>query len=205
MSPSRFLRMENCQVVAQRTEEKNGYTAVQLGAGVAKVKNTSKALRGHFALPRSSRRPSSPNSASPRQHARCRRRITAEPFRRRPAGRRDRHLDRQGLPGRHEAPQLSAVFAPRTACPCRTVRTVRPVTARTRARSSRARRWPVTWAQTRVTTQNLEVVSTDDDRGLILVRGAVPGSKGAWILVRDAVKAGTPADAPRPAGIRAAK
>jgi large subunit ribosomal protein L3 len=42
--------MENCQVVAQRTEEKNGYTAVQLGAGVAKVKNTSKAMRGHFAI-----------------------------------------------------------------------------------------------------------------------------------------------------------
>jgi large subunit ribosomal protein L3 len=42
--------------------------------------------------------------------------------------------------------------------------------------------------QTRVTTQNLEVVSTDDDRGLILVRGAVPGSKGSWIIVRDAVK-----------------
>jgi large subunit ribosomal protein L3 len=42
--------------------------------------------------------------------------------------------------------------------------------------------------QTRVTTQNLEVVSTDEDRGLILVKGAVPGSKGAWIIVRDAVK-----------------
>ena len=42
--------------------------------------------------------------------------------------------------------------------------------------------------QTRVTTQNLEVVSTDENRGLILVKGAVPGSKGAWIVVRDAVK-----------------
>ncbi|EGP56652.1 50S ribosomal protein L3 [Agrobacterium tumefaciens F2] len=42
--------------------------------------------------------------------------------------------------------------------------------------------------QTRVTTQNLEVVSTDEDRGLILVKGAVPGSKGSWIVVRDAVK-----------------
>ncbi|MNX91397.1 50S ribosomal protein L3 [compost metagenome] len=42
--------------------------------------------------------------------------------------------------------------------------------------------------QTRVTTQNLEVVSTDEDRGLILVKGAVPGSKGSWIIVRDAVK-----------------
>ena len=43
---------------------------------------------------------------------------------------------------------------------------------------------------TRVTTQNVEVVSTDAERGLILIRGAVPGSKGAWILVRDAVKVG---------------
>ncbi|MGH6806102.1 MAG: 50S ribosomal protein L3, partial [Ensifer adhaerens] len=57
--------------------------------------------------------------------------------------------------------------------------------------------------QTRVTTQNLEVVSTDEDRGLILVKGAVPGSKGAWIVVRDAIKSGTPEGAPRPAAVRA--
>ncbi len=47
--PVTVLRMENCQVVAQRTQEKNGYTAVQLGVGLAKVKNTPKAMRGHFA------------------------------------------------------------------------------------------------------------------------------------------------------------
>ena len=47
--PVTVLRMESCQVVAQRTQEKNGYTAVQLGVGLAKVKNTTKALRGHFA------------------------------------------------------------------------------------------------------------------------------------------------------------
>ena len=57
--------------------------------------------------------------------------------------------------------------------------------------------------QTRVTTQNLEVVSTDADRGLILIRGAVPGSKGSWIYVRDAVKAALPDSAPKPAAIRA--
>jgi len=57
--------------------------------------------------------------------------------------------------------------------------------------------------QTRVTTQNIEVVSTDSDRGLILVRGAVPGSKGAWILVRDAVKVSLPENAPKPAALRA--
>ncbi|TIQ96186.1 MAG: 50S ribosomal protein L3, partial [Mesorhizobium sp.] len=56
---------------------------------------------------------------------------------------------------------------------------------------------------TRVTTQNVEVVSTDADRGLILIRGAVPGSKGAWILVRDAAKVALPANAPKPAAIRA--
>jgi large subunit ribosomal protein L3 len=58
---------------------------------------------------------------------------------------------------------------------------------------------------TRVTTQNVEVVSTDTDRGLILIRGAVPGSKGAWILVRDAAKTALPDNAPKPAAIRAAQ
>jgi large subunit ribosomal protein L3 len=47
--PVTVLRMENCQVVAQRTQEKNGYTAVQLGVGIAKVKNVTQAERGHFA------------------------------------------------------------------------------------------------------------------------------------------------------------
>jgi large subunit ribosomal protein L3 len=56
---------------------------------------------------------------------------------------------------------------------------------------------------TRITTQNVEVIKTDVERGLILIKGAVPGSKGAWILVRDAVKKARPADAPMPAAIRA--
>lgn len=56
--------------------------------------------------------------------------------------------------------------------------------------------------QVRVTTQNIEVISTDVERGLILVRGAVSGSKGAWILVRDAIKKPLPDNAPKPAGIR---
>jgi large subunit ribosomal protein L3 len=55
---------------------------------------------------------------------------------------------------------------------------------------------------TRVTTLNVEVHGTDADRGLILI-GAVPGTKGAWILVRDAVKVDLPANAPKPAGLRA--
>jgi large subunit ribosomal protein L3 len=56
----------------------------------------------------------------------------------------------------------------------------------------------------RVTTQNIEVVQTDADRGLVLVRGAVPGAKGGWVIVRDAVKAKLPAEAPKPGAFRAA-
>ena len=51
----------------------------------------------------------------------------------------------------------------------------------------------------RVTTQNLKVVSTDKDRGLVLLRGAVPGSKGSWVFVADAVKKARPDNAPYPA------
>ena len=105
--PVTVLRMENCQVVAQRTEEKNGYTAVQLGVGLAKVKNTSKALRGHFAT--ASVEPKAKVAefrVSDRQHARCRRRDHRRALRRRPEGRRDGHDDRQGFPGRHQAPPL---------------------------------------------------------------------------------------------------
>jgi large subunit ribosomal protein L3 len=54
----------------------------------------------------------------------------------------------------------------------------------------------------RVTTLNLEVVDTDKDRGLVLVRGAVPGTKGGWVLVRDAVKRALPKEAPKPGSFR---
>jgi large subunit ribosomal protein L3 len=56
----------------------------------------------------------------------------------------------------------------------------------------------------RVTTQNLEVVETDGERGLIFIRGAVPGSKGGWVLIRDAVKKVLPEEAPFPAGLKGA-
>jgi large subunit ribosomal protein L3 len=56
----------------------------------------------------------------------------------------------------------------------------------------------------RVTTQNLEVVRTDADRGLIMIKGAVPGSKGGWVTIKDAVKKAAPAGLPMPAALRAA-
>ena len=58
---------------------------------------------------------------------------------------------------------------------------------------------------TRVTTQNLEIVRTDADRGLIMIKGAVPGSKGGWLIVRDAVKKSLPDGVPFPGAVRAGK
>jgi len=202
--PVTVLRMENCQVVAQRTDDKNGYTAVQLGAGVAKVKNTPKAMRGHFAAasvePKAKLvefRVSSDNLIDVGSE------ITASHF---IAG---QLVDvtgtsvGKGFAGamkRHNFGGLRATHG---------------VSVSHRSHGStgsnqdpgrvwKGKRMAGHMGQTRVTTQNLEVVSTDEERGLILVKGAVPGSKGAWIVVRDAVKSGTPTDAPRPAAVRAA-
>lgn len=202
--PVTVLRMENCQVVAQRTVEKNGYTAVQLGVGLAKVKNTTKSLRGHFATA----------SVEPKAKVAEFRvsadnlldvgvEITAEHYvagqkvdvtgtsigkgfagsmkRHNFGGHRASHGNSvthraHGSPGQRQDP--GTVF--------------------------QGKKMAGHMCQNRVTTQNIEVVSTDLDRGLLLVRGAVPGSKGAWILVRDAVKVALPDNAPKPAGLRQA-
>ncbi|MBB1247878.1 MULTISPECIES: 50S ribosomal protein L3 [unclassified Rhizobium] len=201
--PVTVLRMEGCQVVAQRTEDKNGYTAVQLGAGVAKVKNVSKAMRGNFALAQ----------VEPKAKL-AEFRVSAENL-----------LDvGTELAASHFVPgQLVDVTGTSIGKGFAGamkrhnfggLRATHGVSVSHRSHGSTGNRQDPGrvfknkkmaghMGATRVTTQNLEVVSTDDDRGLILVRGAVPGSKGSWILVRDAVKAGVPADAPRPAGVRA--
>ena len=202
--PVTVLRMDSCQVVAQRTEDKNGYTAVQLGAGHSKVKNTSKALRGQFAA--ASVEPKAKLvefRVSEENLIDIGTELTANHF---VAG---QLVDvtgttiGKGFAGamkRHNFGGLRATHG---------------VSVSHRSHGStgsnqdpgrvwKGKRMAGHMGQTRVTTQNLEVVSTDEDRGLILVKGAVPGSKGSWIIVRDAIKAGIPENAPRPAGVRAA-
>jgi len=202
--PVTVLRMENCQVVAQRTQEKNGYTAVQLGVGLAKVKNTSKAMRGHFAAasvePKSQLaefRVSEDNMLDVGAE------ITAEHF---VAGQKVDVTGTsvgkgfQGVMKRHNFGGGRATHG-------------NSVSHRSHGSTGqrqdpgkvfKGKKMAGHMGATRVTTQNLEIVSTDVDRGLILIRGAVPGSKGAWIVVRDAVKSAMPDNAPKPAAIRAA-
>jgi large subunit ribosomal protein L3 len=186
--PVTVLRMEGCQVVAQRTVEKNGYVALQLGAGVAKVKNTTKALRGHFA------------AASVEPKAKLQEFRVTE----------DNLLDigTELKAGHFAAGQLVDVTGTTVGKGFAGaikrhgfggLRATHGVSVSHRSHGStgsrqdpgkvfKNKKMAGHMGQTRVTTQNLEVVSTDEDRGLILIKGAVPGSKGAWIIVRDAIK-----------------
>src|SRR5690606_248919 len=202
--PVTVLRMENCQVVAQRTEEKNGYTAVQLGVGLAKVKNTSKALRGHFAV--ASVEPKAKLAefrVSPENLLEVGVEITADHFV--PGQKVDvtgTSIGKgfQGVMKRHNFGGGRATHG-------------NSISHRSHGSTGqrqdpgqvfKGKKMAGHRGHRRVTTQNLEVVSTDTERGLILVRGAVPGSKGSWIMVRDAVKAPLPKEAPLPAAIRPA-
>jgi len=202
--PVTVLQLENLQVVAQRTAETDGYTAVQLGAGNAKAKRTTAPMRGHFAKA---------NVAPKRKVAEFRvsadnlievgAEITAEHYL---AG---QFVDIAGVSigkgfagamKRHNFGGLRASHG---------------VSVSHRSHGStgqcqdpgkvfKGKKMAGHMGAVRVTTQNLQVVKTDADRGLILVKGAVPGSKGGWVTIKDAVKKPAHADAPKPAAIRAA-
>ncbi|HWK66547.1 MAG TPA: 50S ribosomal protein L3 [Rhizobiaceae bacterium] len=203
--PVTVLRMENCQVVAQRTQEKNGYTAVQLGVGLAKVKNTSKAMRGHFAT--ASVEPKAKVAefrVSPDNLLDIGAEITVDHF---VAGQKvdvtgtSTGKGFQGVMKRHNFGGGRATHGNSLS------HRVHGSTGQRQdpGKVFKGKKMAGHMGATRVTTQNVEVVSTDADRGLILIRGAVPGTKGAWILVRDAVKAKLPDNAPKPAAVRAAQ
>ncbi|MEP3498385.1 MAG: 50S ribosomal protein L3 [Lentilitoribacter sp.] len=200
--PVTVLRLENCQVVAQRTEEKNGYSAVQVGVGRAKVKNTNKAERGQFAVanvePKSKMvefRVSSDNMIEVGAELIASHfvsgqlvDVTGTSIGKGFAGAMERH-NFGGMRATHGVSISHRAHGSTGQC-------------QDPGKVFKGKRMAGHMGQTRVTTQNLEIVSTDVDRGLLLIKGAVPGSKGTWVTVRDAIKASLPADAPVPAGIR---
>ncbi|WP_149140215.1 50S ribosomal protein L3 [Gemmobacter caeruleus] len=202
--PVTVLQLDALQVVAQRTADKDGYTAVQLGAGNAKAKNTTAAQRGHFAKA---------NVAPKRKVAEFR--VSAENLI--DVGAEitaDHYLAGQfvdiagtsigkgfaGAMKRHNFGGLRASHG---------------VSISHRSHGStgqcqdpgkvfKGKKMAGHLGAVRVTTQNLQVVKTDADRGLILVKGAVPGSKGGWVTIKDAVKKAAPAGLPLPAAVRSA-
>ena len=201
--PVTVLKIDNLQVVAQRTNEKNGYTAVQLGAGLAKVKNTSKALRGHFAIAKvEPKRTVAEFRVSADNLIDIGAELTAAHFV------EGQKVDITGT-------SVGKGFAgPMKRHNFSGLRATHGVSVSHRSHGSTGNRQDPGkvfknkkmaghMGQTRITTQNLTVFRTDADRGLIMIKGAVPGSKGSWCMMRDAVKAALPANAPRPAAIRA--
>ena len=199
--PVTVLKLDNCQVVAQRTEDKDGYNAVQLGSGFRKVKRTTNAMRGHFAKAK----------VEPKRKL-AEFRVTADNLIDIGAELAANHflegqkIDATGVSigkgfagamKRHNFGGLRASHG---------------VSISHRSHGStgqcqdpgkvfKGKKMAGHMGDTRITTQNLTVVKTDVMRGLIMVKGAVPGSKGGWVLLRDAVKRPLPEGVPMPAAI----
>jgi len=202
--PVTVLKLENCQVVAHRTEEKNGYTALQLGAGTVKVKNVSKAMRGHFAVAQvEPKRELAEFRVTPENVIEVGAEITADHF---VAG---QFVDVTGTSigkGFAGAMKRWNFHGGRATHGNSVSHRVLGSTGQRQdpGKVFKNKKMPGHLGDERVTTQNLKIVRTDADRGLILVEGAVPGAKGGWILVRDAVKKKLPEGVPTPGKFRKA-
>ncbi len=202
--PVTVLLLDNCQVIAQRTEEENGYTALQLGSGKAKVKRVSKAQRGHFGKAK----------VEPKKKI-AEFRVSSENLIEVGATlKADHFIDGQkvdatgisigkgfaGAMKRHNFGGLRATHG---------------VSISHRSHGStgqcqdpgkvfKGKKMAGHMGASRVTVQNLTVVKTDVERDIILVKGAIPGSKGGWVFLSDAVKLVMPEGLPTPGSFTAA-
>ena len=200
--PVTVLKIEDCHVVQVRRGEGEGYDAVQLGVGKAKVKRVTKPMRGHFAKARvepkrklAEFRVSSDALLEPGQE------VTADHF----------------IPGQLvdvTGTSIGKGFAgAMKRHNFKGLRASHGVSVSHRSHGStgnsqdpgkvfKGKKMAGHMGDARVTVQNLKVVSTDAERGLILVKGAIPGAKGGWVRICDATKRAMPKDAPFPAALR---
>lgn len=201
--PVTVVSLEGCQVVSQRTAEKDGYNALQLGAGAAKVKNVTKPMRGHFAKAKVEPKRKLAEFRVPEDAMiAVGSVITADHF---VPGQRVDVVGTsigKGFAGgmkRHNFGGLRASHG---------------VSISHRSHGStgqcqdpgkvfKGKKMAGHMGDVRVTTQNLEIVKTDVARGLVLIKGAVPGPAGSWVLIKDAIKKALPEDAPRPGAFAA--
>jgi len=200
--PVTVLKLDGCQVVSTRTDEKDGYTAVQLGSGFAKPKRLSKADRGQFAKaevePKKKLAEFRVDADSMLEVGDV---IKADHF---VAGQK---VDVTGITiGRGFTGAMKRWNF-------RGLEASHGVSISHRSlggtggrqdpgKTFKNKKMHGHYGVDRVTTQNLEVAKVDVERGLIMVRGAVPGSKGGWVFIRDAVKRDLPKEAPKPASVK---
>jgi large subunit ribosomal protein L3 len=199
--PVTVLKMDGCQVLAVRDVERNGYTAVQLGVGTVKVKNVSKPMRGHFAKARVEPKRKiaefrvdadclldvgatlSPEHFISGQYVDVVGTSIGKGF----AGVMKRH----NFAGQRASHGVSLAHRmPGSTGQCQDPGKV-----------FKGHKMAGHMGDERVTVQNLEIVQVDVERGLILVRGGVPGSKGGYVLISDAIKRTLPDGVPFPAGL----
>ncbi|MEM8981157.1 MAG: 50S ribosomal protein L3 [Pseudomonadota bacterium] len=203
--PVTVLQLDNLQVVAQRTADKDGYTAVQLGAGSAKAKRTSKAMRGHFAVAKvEPKRKVAEFRVAPENMIDVGEEIIADHYFEGQfvdvsgtsigkgfAGAMKRH-NFGGLRASHGVSISHRSHGSTGQC-------------QDPGKVFKGKKMAGHMGAAKVTTQNLQVVRTDSDRGLIMVKGAVPGSKGGWVTIKDAVKKPTPENVIFPAALLSSK
>src|SRR5436853_5956779 len=198
------LRVANCQVVAQRTLDRDGYVALQLGVGAAKVKNVTKPQRGHFAKAKVEPKARLAEfRVSEDALVDIGAEITAAHF----------------VPGQYVDVTGTSIGKGYAGGMKRWnfggLRATHGVSVSHRSIGStggrqdpgktfKNKKMAGHLGVDRITTLNLKVVQTDVERGLILIEGAVPGAKGGWITVRDAVKKAPPKDLPKPGKFRQA-
>ncbi|HKL68824.1 50S ribosomal protein L3 [Salibaculum sp.] len=202
--PVTVLQLDKLQVVAQRTPEKHGYSAVQLGAGAAKAKRTSQAMRGHFATAKvEPKRRVAEFRVAPENLIGVGEEITADHYFEGQfvdvsgtsigkgfAGGMKRHNFR-GLEATHGVSISHRSHGSTGQC-------------QDPGKVFKGKKMAGHMGAARVTTQNLQVVRTDAERGLIMIKGAVPGSKGGWVTIKDAVKKPFPESAILPAALKSA-
>ena len=199
--PVTLLHVDNVRVVAKRSAEKDGYEAVQLGIGIAKPKNVSKANKGHFAkaaveAPRkvvefrvAGDAVLEPGAVLSPAHFVAGQKVdvTGVTVGKGFAG----AMKRWNFSGLEASHGVSVSHRSHGSTGNR----------QDPGKTFKNKKMAGHMGVERVTTQNLEVAGVDAEKGLLLIKGAVPGSKGGYVLVRDAIKRARHADAPFPAAI----
>ena len=200
--PVTVLRVDNCQVVAKRTDKTDGYNAIQVGVGLAKVKRVSKQMRGHFAKA----------EVEPKQRLH-EFRVSEEALIEPGAEILVDHFvagQRVDVAGTSIGKGFAGAMKRHNFAGLRASHGV-SVSHRSHGSTGNSQDPGKVWkgkkmaghmGDARVTVQNLMVVSTDLEKGIILIKGAVPGSRGSFVLIKDAIKEDVPDEAPFPASIK---
>src|SRR5450830_1113598 len=200
--PVTVLQLLQCQVIAHRTKDKNGYVALQLGSGPRRTNNMNKADRGYFAKAKvEPRRKLAEFRVTEDALIPVGAEITADHF---VAG---QFVDvcgisiAKGFAGGMKRWNFGGLRASHGVSVSH--RSIGSTGGRQDpGKTFKNKKMPGHMGVDRVTTLNLKIVRTDVERGLLLIEGAVPGAKGGWITVRDAVKKKLPKEAPQPGKFR---